>query len=103
MNIVQQEITVTTAPVRLATSYTPCCKIFAQMKEGGTGVGWVGTSTMSNAGANSILTLDAATATAPGSSAAIETQDGWNSLDAAQYYVHGATAGDKIEVTYHQA
>jgi len=106
MVIVTRTITVTSAPVRVTATdvYTPCCKLMAQMVEGGSGRGWIGTSVLTDAGVNAIATLDAANgATVPGASFSIEDQFGVNSLDANQYYVHGATAGDKIVVTYHQA
>lgn len=103
MKVVQQTFTVTSAKQQIVTSPTPACKISAQMVEGGSARGWIGLSTMSNAGADAVMTLPAATASTAGTLLGIETQDGWNALDVSQYYVHGANAGDKVTVTYHQS
>jgi hypothetical protein len=107
MNIVPQTFTVTTSPIQVKSTPTPCCKIIAQMKIGGVGIGFIGlysgSSAMDNSGNNAIAELSAASSTSPGGAFSIETQDNSNALDASQYAVHGANAGDVIRVTYHTA
>lgn len=84
------------------SSYLPACKLFLQMQPGGTGMGYLGDSTVDDTGAGGPIILSLATSTAPGASAAIEDQSNMNSVNLGDWYIHGAHAGDKVSVIYHQ-
>ncbi len=86
-----------------SNTYLPAAKLSFQMQHGGSGLGFVGPSTVTSAGANASYELAAATASAPGAFAAIESSPVANTIDLAQYWVHGANPGDKILVSYEQA
>lgn len=84
-------------------TYLPACKLFVQMETGASaGQGFLGGSTVDDAGAGAPIYLQAASSTAPGASAAIEDQGNLNSVNLGDWYVHGAHAGDKVSVIYHQ-
>lgn len=99
MKRVQQTITIAATKVRVATSAVHCARIFAQVLPGASGgLVYIGDSTMSNAGANAIAVLDAATTAVPGGQYVEQYEV--NCLDASDYYVTGAHAGDTVTLTY---
>lgn len=75
-------------------------KLSFQMLEGGSGRGFVGNSSVTAAGANADYELAAASATAPGGFASVESHTDANIVDLAQYWIHGSNSGDKALVSF---
>ena len=86
-----------------SASYLPCCKLFAQMQKGGTGLGFLGDGSVDQTGAGGALELAVATSSAPGASVSIESQKDLNDINAGDYYIHGANPGDVVSVWINQA
>ena len=86
------------------TSNLRATKLSIQLADGATGHGYVGNANVTNAGANADVDLDpSAMSGNAGAQWSVESQKECNTIDLAQYYVHGSNAGDKINISYQQA
>lgn len=87
-----------------SSTYLPCTKVsFVMALAAAGGVGFIGGATVDQAGTGADYILSAATATVPGGSREIDSQQDNNVLNLAQFYAHGAHPGDVILVAYYQA
>lgn len=97
------KVAVTTAgtPKQVAATQTPCSRITFSVLSGNTGKTYVGVKGLTHSsGVGVIRELAAAATGAVDDQLTIESQDGSNRLNAADYWIDAATDGEALYVTY---